>query len=427
MSHLKEDYFKYAKRLRFPPELEAEFQNDYAEKSIPFIRIGLILTFLVYAIFGIFDPWVAPVSKRSVLIVRYGVVCPMLALFFFSTFFQFVKIRQQIISSIFVSMIALGLLMLMSIVHPNEPGYAFYYPGLILIIFGGCILGRLKFKSAIIVSLLIFTGYGYVSIMVHNMLHSLDTFLLFVNNSLFILSSMFISLPASYFLEYYNRRDFIQQQRIKAEQEKVDSLLLNILPASVVDQLKYGYKTIATSYDSVTVLFADIVNFTNFSANILPDKLIGLLNKIFSEFDRLTEKYGLEKIKTIGDAYMVAGGLPEPRLDHAQAISEMALDMREVIANILPDGEQLLDMRIGISSGPVIAGVIGIKKFSYDLWGDTVNTASRIESQCLPGQIHVNEATYELLKDKYRFACYGEVNIKGKGNIRIYQLEGRLT
>jgi len=423
MVNPNEDYFKYATRLRFPLELERAFQEDYTKKSLPFVRAGIILALLVFAMFGAFDPWVSPLSKKAVLVVRYAIVCPMLMLFFLLTFFKFFKNFGQILFSIYVFMMALGLLMLMSIVRPDEPGYTFYYPGIILIIFGGSVLGRLRFKYAMIVSLLIFLCYEYVAIIVHKMLISQGTLLLFINNSLFILSSMVISLPTSYFLEVYNRRDFVQKQLIKTEQQRAEKLLLNILPATIANQLKYENKTIAASYDSVTVLFADIVNFTNLSANATPDKLVGLLNNIFSEFDRLVEKHGLEKIKTIGDAYMVAGGLPEPRPDHAQAIVELALDMREALPHVCQDSKQSIDMRIGINSGPVVAGVIGIKKFIYDLWGDTVNTASRIESQCLPGHIQVTAATYELLKDRYEFADCGEVNIKGKGNMRVYQIE----
>ncbi|HEY9614814.1 adenylate/guanylate cyclase domain-containing protein, partial [Allocoleopsis sp.] len=175
----------------------------------------------------------------------------------------------------------------------------------------------------------------------------------------------------------------------------------------------------------VTVLFADLVNFTEISAQIPPTRLVELLNKIFSEFDRLAEKHGLEKIKTIGDAYMVVGGLPMPRADHAEAITEMALDMQQKITRFTGLNGEPFHLRIGINTGPVIAGVIGTKKFTYDLWGDTVNVASRMESHGIEGRIQVTDVTYERLKGKYVFEQRGVTPIKGKGDMMTYWLIGR--
>jgi adenylate cyclase len=214
-------------------------------------------------------------------------------------------------------------------------------------------------------------------------------------------------------------------KKLAEEQEKAERLLLNILPEAIAQRLKRGESTIADSFADVTVLFADIVNFTKLSANLSPAQLVEILNEIFSAFDELAETYQLEKIKTIGDAYMVVGGLPTPRSDHAEAIANMALDMQKIIGQFRLQGNEPLQMRTGINTGAVEAGVIGTKKFTYDLWGDTVNTANRMESHGVAGKIQVTVATYERLKDKYIFEERGIIDVKGKGEMQTYFLIAR--
>ena len=225
--------------------------------------------------------------------------------------------------------------------------------------------------------------------------------------------------------------DITKRKRIESalrkEQKKTDGLLLNILPEAIADRLKHEPGVIADKFEKATVLFADLVNFTQISTTMSATKLVYLLNEIFSTFDQLTEKHGLEKIKTIGDAYMVAGGIPIERPDHAEAIAEMALDMLAAIKELNVKLDSNFDLRIGINSGPVIAGVIGTKKFIYDLWGNAVNTASRMESHGIPGRIQVSHYTYELLQDQYEFEERGLIEIKGKGEMRTYLLIGRKT
>ena len=212
---------------------------------------------------------------------------------------------------------------------------------------------------------------------------------------------------------------------LRLAQKKSDHLLLNILPGAIVENLKKGERTAAERFDSATVLFADIVGFTSLAARISPLEVVDFLNQIFSTFDQLTEKHGLEKIKTSGDAYMVAGGLPVARADHVEAIANMALDMLAAIAHFQTDTGEPFQIRIGIHTGPVVAGVIGTKKFSYDLWGDTVNVASRMESQGLPGYIQVTTAIYEELKDRYVFEERGAIEVKGKGEMIAYWLKAK--
>ncbi|MGD1809231.1 ammonium transporter [Dapis sp. BLCC M126] len=214
------------------------------------------------------------------------------------------------------------------------------------------------------------------------------------------------------------------EQALLLEQEKSEKLLLNILPKPIADKLKENQETIAEGFAEVTVLFADLVGFTELASCAHPQKLVYWLNEIFSRFDLLAEKYGLEKIKTIGDAYMVVGGLPKPMENHAEAIALMAIDMLEEVAHFASEHQRDFRIRIGINTGPVVAGVIGRKKFIYDLWGDTVNIASRMESHGIPGVIQVTETTYQILQHKFLFAERGLIDIKGKGQMKAYILEG---
>jgi PAS domain S-box-containing protein len=215
------------------------------------------------------------------------------------------------------------------------------------------------------------------------------------------------------------------EEALRQQQEQTERLLLNILPEPIADQLKQQTSTIAENFAEVSVMFADIVGFTQMASALSPNDLIDLLNQIFSAFDRLSEKHGLEKIKTVGDAYMVVGGLPTRRDDHAEAIAEMALDIQNAIAQFREETGKDFNIRIGINTGPVVAGVIGIKKFSYDLWGDTVNIASRMESHGIPGQIHVTDSTYERLREQYLLTERGTIQVKGKGEMTTYFLTGR--
>jgi class 3 adenylate cyclase len=210
-----------------------------------------------------------------------------------------------------------------------------------------------------------------------------------------------------------------------AEQERSEGLLLNVLPAPIAARLKQGEQVIADDFPEVTVLFADLVDFTRRSRDANPERVVEVLDDLFSALDTLAERYGLEKIKTVGDAYMVVGGLPEPRPDHARAVADMALAVREEVPRHLdPDGQPLA-VRIGIDTGPVVAGVIGRRKFSYDLWGDTVNVASRMESTGVPGCIQVTDRVYRRLRDCYRLERRGPVEVKGKGELVTWFLVGR--
>ena len=233
-----------------------------------------------------------------------------------------------------------------------------------------------------------------------------------------------VSVIAFVLLYYFVGQKDLIYRLLKAEQDRSEALLLNVLPQEIAERLKGGEEIIADHHPSVSVLFADLCGFTSLSTILSPTGMVEMLNEIYSHFDSLIEKYGVEKIRTIGDNYMIASGVPQPRGDHAQVLAHLALEMNAYIAGLPPVGDQRIFFRIGMNSGPVIAGVIGHKKFSYDVWGDAVNIASRMESQGVPGKIQVTQAVYDLIKDDFTFEYNGPVMIKGKGEMVTWFLVG---
>jgi guanylate cyclase len=212
---------------------------------------------------------------------------------------------------------------------------------------------------------------------------------------------------------------FIGQKN--AFQERSEALLLNILPAEIAAVLRAEPRTIADRYDGASILFADVVDFTPLSAGMAPTAMVEMLDAVFSAFDDLVDKYEVEKIKTIGDCYMAAAGVPRPRADHAQVLARLGLEMQETVRTRAFGGCRLV-FRIGINSGPVVAGVIGRKKFIYDLWGDAVNTASRMESHGSAGAVQITRATYELVRDEFVCEPRGSVPVKGKGDMDVWHV-----
>jgi PAS domain S-box-containing protein len=218
----------------------------------------------------------------------------------------------------------------------------------------------------------------------------------------------------------------LAREALQFQKQQTQKLLLNILPATIAKRLQQEQRAIADSFNDVSVLFADLVGFTEFCSNVSPTDIVEFLNLIFSEFDQLTKKYHLEKIKTIGDAYMVVGGLPVLRKEHLEAIACMVLEMQVSLDSLCQQLGKAFSLRIGIHFGPVVAGVIGQMKFIYDLWGDTVNIASPIESSSIAGEIQVTSFVYQRLQQKFIFEERGEVSIKGKGNMTTYLLKDQI-
>ncbi|MDB9495674.1 adenylate/guanylate cyclase domain-containing protein [Spirulina major CS-329] len=242
----------------------------------------------------------------------------------------------------------------------------------------------------------------------------------------------FVATLSVYLFERTAKAEFAAQteirrayQKLTIEQERSEGLLRNILPDRIACRLKNDHQTIADTFADTTVLFADIVGFTELSSQISAHDLVELLNSIFSRFDQLAAHHNLEKIKTIGDAYLVVAGLPNPREDHSDVMAEMALDMQRVLVELNGETGRDLSLRIGIHAGTVVAGVIGLTKFAYDIWGDTVNTASRMESHGVPGKIQVSEVVYRQLAARYDLEARGMIAIKGKGEMMTYFLRSR--
>jgi guanylate cyclase len=236
----------------------------------------------------------------------------------------------------------------------------------------------------------------------------------------FVLNIGTVSAIAIFLLAYFVSQKNLLFELLRQEQVKSESLLLNILPKDIAARLKQGEHTIADNYDSVSIMVVDLVDFTPLSAACDPRTMVEFLSGMFSHFDQLVEKYGVEKIETVGDSYMVGAGLPIPRQDHAEVVTQMALDIRAYFERgVFLEGHPL-NCRIGINSGPITAGVIERKKISFNVWGDTVNTASRMQSHSLPGQIQVSQVTYELIKDDFFCEPRGMMNVKGKGQMEVW-------
>lgn len=248
----------------------------------------------------------------------------------------------------------------------------------------------------------------------------------FALNFLFVSTMIYLLLRFSTAEKHKAQARFEEAHRaLEHEQERSERLLLNILPAPVALRLKNAEHTIADGFADASVMFADIVNFTQVAANMTPSQVFSMLNSIFSAFDDMAEQHGLEKIKTIGDAYMVAGGLNSENEDYSAAIADLALAMQKLLRQNFAVNTAHLEMRMGIGTGPVVAGVVGKKKFIYDLWGDTVNLASRITSEGVPGMIQCDTATFRRLSDRFDFHDPQTIYLKGKGNMTVYRLIGR--
>ena len=418
-----DDLARRAARLSFPGDMEAAFRRYYSRNSIIIARFALALTIVLYGLFGFLDIHAAPLSRDAIWFIRFAVVIPiLLGILIFSFHSMFARVFQQLMFVV-VLLVAAGILIMIDIIEAHgELGTQTYYAGLMLVIMAAHSVYRLRFVNATLATVLVVAGYETVAILHQKLLASDDKFTLFLSNNFFFLSSIILGMTASYFLEVYLRRVFAQRINLAQEQEKSDRLLLNILPREVVATLREREGVIADHYDNASVLFADVAEFTPMSAKMNPKEIVDLLNEVFSHFDGLVERYDLEKIKTIGDCYMVAAGVPRHRPDHAHILVRMGLDILKYIDGRPPTNGRRISFRIGINSGPVVAGVIGRKKFIYDLWGDTVNVASRMENQGVAGAIQVTSHTYELIRNDFACEPRGTILVKGKGEMPIWHV-----
>lgn len=268
------------------------------------------------------------------------------------------------------------------------------------------------------IALLVLSAFVEPYLRTENLLPPLARTIFFVINVGAPSTTVFVVL---YF--FVTQRDAAQRLLFR-EKEKTERLLLNVLPKEVADILMEQDQAIADAFDNVSVLFCDVVGFTPLSEKLTPRQTVDVLNEIFSHFDSLAEKYEVEKIRTIGDGYMAAAGVPRPHRAHAHALCQMALEMRAYMRERNQSSELLdLEVRIGINSGPAVAGVIGTTKFHYDLWGDAVNISARMESHGIPGRIQIGEATYDLVRDEFVCEPRGWIDVKGKGPMQTWFLE----
>ena len=415
--------YSQAKRLRFPKEIETRYREDYFVNTVSSTRIALILGIVLYALFGFLDLYALPISRQSAWIIRYGIVVPLftlaLAISYVDELHEFV-LPATCFSAI---MAGLGISYMIAITNEVEYGNRFYVTGILLISLWSYSLARLRFGYALLTNLLIILGYEYVAIYVKQYLTTETGTVVFTLNNFFLIGATVIGTITSYALERYTRIDYLQKMTIQDQRDQADRLLYNILPERIAEQLKQSNDIIAEEFTSATVLVADIVNFTPISARFNPHEVVGMLNDLFTRFDELVEKYDVEKIQVAGDAYMAAAGVPTPRADHAKVLVRLAMDMLDAVrdGNFL-GGKHPIEIRIGLSSGSVLGGVIGRRKYYYAIWGDVVNTAARMESHGSIGKIQITRATYELIKDEFECEYIGEIPVKGKGQMEVWHL-----
>ncbi len=402
-------------------QLERRFIFDNNEKAARQARWGFAFGTLGYAALGIITYFTDPVMFERTRWLIYGFILPThffaaVGIVYLRDFFYLQWV--MVFANVFSNACVIGILNL-----APEDFYVKYGYGLVIciLIYPFAML-RMRTFFAIVGSSLVIMQYTVYLVFfrpmpLNDVIYGL-AIVSFVNTA---------GLVSVFFFEQYSRTEFLQSRTIEEqglllaeEKKKSEALLLNVLPESVANRLLSGERTIADYFDSVSVLFADIEGFTSLSRRLNPHDLVQMLNRIFSQFDALAAVLGLEKIKTIGDAYMVGAGLPAPVEDHAQRCFEMAQGMLRILEEENKHLPEQLKLRIGIASGPVVAGVIGQNKFIYDLWGDTVNTASRMESSGVAGEIHITQTTKEALGDAAEFVDRGEIEIKGIGKMITY-------
>ena len=412
--------------LNFEKEQETAFQSSVLNQSISYLRGAILFSILLFLLFGWLDVYIATEDYWAIWVFRL-IYCSYALLILIYSYTVFFESLHQIVMGSLVLVGAICLLGIMIIPIEHEMSNA-YYAAFILLVFFNFTLTNLRFWYALTLAFLIVVFYFLTSILYSDVLAngwlSKDG-TIFINNLFFLAMSFFMGAVICLIIESYRRRDFLQQNELKNEQEKSKDLLLNILPTSIANRLMESPNTIADEHNKISILFADLVGFTKFASERSPKEVVSMLDSIFSKFDFLSDKFKLEKIKTIGDAYMIAGGLSNTKSDaHMIAMADMALSMLRAIKKYNRKYETDLDLRIGIHMGPVVAGVIGSNKFTYDMWGDTVNIASRLESTSMKGEIQVSKEVYEVVKEKFLLFPRGEVEIKGKGLMETYFLKG---
>ena len=395
--------------------LEQRFQDEYFDTNLQYIRIATILGAITWAVFGPLVPLV--VKDESLVrdaVIRYGLGVPSGLLSLALTYLpNYRRIWQPALSAAILFSGVVWVVHRALVEDTGRPDWG--YAGNMLILIFAYILSRLQFRYSALVGVALILMYNVGAALFTN-----ETTTDVIFGDFFLLVTALIGTAGAYVLERSTRLLFLRERELDRERGRSEGLLRNILPEQIADRLKqrdpateHGH--IAQAYAEVTVVFADLVEFTKQSGRTDPPQIVAVLDDVFTRFDALAERYGLEKIKTIGDAYMAVAGIPEPREDEVEVAAKMALAMRDETAVLRWPSGDAMRVRIGMATGPAVAGVIGQRKFAYDLWGDTVNTAARMESNGIPGEIQVSEEVFRQLGDRYRFSEVHVVNLKGKG------------
>ncbi len=398
-------------------EREERFRREHDETALPVVRMATVLGIFLFAVFGILDAQIAEEGLRELLVMRALVVAT-LALGFALTFHpRFAQIQQlTVCTAVLVAGLGLASMNVIATVPVAVPGM-----GMTLILIFLFSFVRVRFVNALITAGLLVAGYD-VTLLVSGP-PAIDVVYLNAEIGAFVV----IGASVSHTLDRLWRVDFLRREDLELERRRSDTLLHNVLPESIARRLRLEPNTIAEAADDVTVLFADLVDFTPLTERVDPRTLVAALGSLFSRFDELCDEHAVVKIKTIGDGYMAVAGVPDAHPDPVGAIAALAIDMRDAVA-VADDPEiGALEIRIGICTGPVIAGVIGRRRFAYDLWGDTVNLASRLESHGTAGMIQVCTETRARLDGRFRLAGPHLLEVKGKGEVEAWHLLGRLA
>ncbi|MCX6401758.1 MAG: hypothetical protein NTX33_17740 [Propionibacteriales bacterium] len=398
-------------------EVEEDFATHDDAAGIEEARFAITIGILFTVVYGAIDLLVVDDNLLGAALIRFGFVVPVFLLAWVLRRTAFVGRHLQVFNTLLLSVTLLALGTVFARVVDVPPDYVRASSTVTLL--GGIGLLRMRMHAATATC----GFYALVCLGLPGIGGGVNALAVDVA-PIFGLTG--IALVIAYALEKLRRTDYLRQREVELEQARSDELLHNVLPAAIATRLRTERGAIAESAANVSVLFSDIVGFTTVSESLSAEELVSLLDTMFSEFDRLCDQRGIEKIKTVGDAYMAVAGLPTPDADHAASLAELAMDMQRASTWLAAGWPSPIAMRIGISSGPVVAGVIGQRKFTYDLWGDTVNTASRMESHGRPHRIQVSATTHALLESRYTFSAPQVVDIKGKGPMTTYFLLGAL-
>jgi class 3 adenylate cyclase len=409
-------------RLRFSdPALESDYRADRFRHNLGNIRFAFIAGVALWVLWGfLLRPHMLALSDlRLDAVMRYGVFIPMLVVGFALTFTRSFERISEWVSVIIAAATLLLWVFYVSRVSslPLEYGYV----GIILITAFTYTLLRLRFVWVVLISLVgiaAYLTYALSARYIYDVSRALA--------GLYLVSFGFLGMIAAYRMERFTRDLFLRERQLDRERARSDGLLLNMLPGAIVEQLKASAGgRVAQRFDQVSVIFADAVGSTEQAARSSPEAFADALDELFRRFDATAERHGLEKIKTIGDAYVAVAGAPTPVADHAHAAVAMALDVVAEAGTVRwPSGDPIV-VHVGVATGPAVAGVIGDRRFAYDLWGDTVNLASRLEEHAGPGRILVSESTVSALPDRFDFGPPETLDVKGKGPTTVHALVGR--